>query len=252
MTELLSNTGFIMYNKQIARIYGVNEAILVGELCAKHQYWLEHGDLLQNDGWFYATREDIEEDTGLSGKQQRAAFKNLQDDDIISCKLMGVPAKMFYRINTENLYSLMRQKVTAVCDEKSQQCVPKGHGTNRYHKKETKKENNIYSPVVSYLNEKAGTNYRAGSRKTQALIDARVSDGFTFEEFKTVIDRKCTDWNRDPPAGEKDMRPYLRPETLFGPKFESYLNQKGGGSGGHDTGQDGAARSLWSQGVSRA
>lgn len=250
MTELLSNTGFIMYNKTIAHKYGVNEAILIGELCAKYQYWLERGDLLQSGGWFYVTREDIEKDTCLSSKQQRSAFKNLQDDEIISCKLMGVPAKLFYRINTENLYNLMCQKVTPVCDEKAQQAVTKGNGTNRYNKKETKKETNIYSPVVGYLNEKAGTDYRPGSHKTRALIDARVNEGFTLEDFKAVIDRKCADWNHAPPAGEKDMRPYLRPETLFGPKFESYLNQKGGG--GYDTAQAGTEGSLWGRGISRA
>ena len=79
----------------------------------------------------------------------------------------------------------------------------------------------IYAPVISHLNEKAGTNYKATTKKTQALIRARMSEGFTLEDFKVVIDRKCTEWMGS------DMEKYLRPETLFGTKFEGYLNTGG-------------------------
>lgn len=80
--------------------------------------------------------------------------------------------------------------------------------------------------IITYLNEKIGTAYRASSRKTRELIKARFNEKFTVDDFKKVIDNKVADWNREPEKGEKDMRPYLRPETLFGPKFESYLNSK--------------------------
>ena len=50
MIELLSNTGFIMYSKKAAKLFGVNGAILLGELCAKYQYWLDNGGLLENEG----------------------------------------------------------------------------------------------------------------------------------------------------------------------------------------------------------
>jgi uncharacterized phage protein (TIGR02220 family) len=80
---------------------------------------------------------------------------------------------------------------------------------------------NIYSPVIEHLNLKAGTQYRSSSRKTKELIDARVNDGFALDDFKTVIDKKCTTWLHD-----EKMCKFLRPETLFGTKFESYLNEK--------------------------
>ena len=80
--------------------------------------------------------------------------------------------------------------------------------------------------VISYLNKKAGTNYKASSKNTQKLIGARVNEGFKEEDFYTVIDTKVAEWGKPPKAGAKDMRPYLRPETLFGTKFEAYLNQR--------------------------
>lgn len=74
--------------------------------------------------------------------------------------------------------------------------------------------------IVAYLNAKAGTNYRTnGARKTKSLIGARLAEGFTEDDFRTVIDHKCGEWLGDP-----KMRGFLRPETLFGSKFESYLN----------------------------
>ena len=78
----------------------------------------------------------------------------------------------------------------------------------------------IYSEAVEYLNLKAGTKYKSSSKNTTKHIKARINDGYTLEDFKTVIDKKCSEWLNT------DMEKYLCPETLFGPKFEKYLNQK--------------------------
>ena len=75
--------------------------------------------------------------------------------------------------------------------------------------------------IVEYLNEKAGTHYRSTTPKTQRLIKSRLAEGFTVDDFKTVIDKKCADW-----LGDGDMVQYLRPDTLFSTKFEGYLNQR--------------------------
>ncbi len=77
-----------------------------------------------------------------------------------------------------------------------------------------------FKEIISYLNEKAGTKYRASGSKTQRLIKARFNDGFNNEDFKKVINIKVAEWSGT------DMAKYLRPETLFGTKFESYLNQE--------------------------
>ena len=77
-----------------------------------------------------------------------------------------------------------------------------------------------YIYIVDYLNQKAGTNYKATTKKTKACIHARLEEGFTQDDFITVIDKKCDDW-----LGT-EWEKFLRPETLFGTKFESYLNAK--------------------------
>lgn len=91
-------------------------------------------------------------------------------------------------------------------------------------------DNNIYSPtkaeqipykeIIDYLNLKSNSNYKYTSQKTKDLIKARINNGFTIEDFKKVIDKKSQEW-----LGT-DFEKFLRPETLFGNKFEGYLNQK--------------------------
>ena len=79
----------------------------------------------------------------------------------------------------------------------------------------------IIIDVVAYLNERAGTNFKASSEKTQTLIKSRLNEGYTVDDFKKVIDNKVADWKDD-----HEMARFIRPMTLFGTKFESYLNQQ--------------------------
>lgn len=90
--------------------------------------------------------------------------------------------------------------------------------TNKNDKNE--KENIPYVEIINYLNQKANKNYRPSTKKTRSLIKARWNEGFRLEDFEKVIDVKTSQWKDDP-----KMDKYLRPETIFSPKFEGYLNE---------------------------
>lgn len=75
--------------------------------------------------------------------------------------------------------------------------------------------------IVDYLNLKANTNYKSSSAATKSKISARFNEGFNLDDFKKVIDNKCDEWIEN-----EEMAKFLRPETLFGTKFEGYLNQR--------------------------
>lgn len=81
--------------------------------------------------------------------------------------------------------------------------------------------NNDINIIVEYLNEKAKKQFRTTTKKTATLIKIRLKEGFAIEDFKKVIDLKCQKWLYD-----EKMNQFLRPETLFGNKFEGYLNEK--------------------------
>lgn len=75
--------------------------------------------------------------------------------------------------------------------------------------------------IIEYLNSKVGSQFKISGKKTKTLIQARINEGFTVDDFKKVIDIKSAKWKDD-----LKMSQFLRPETLFGTKFESYLNEK--------------------------
>lgn len=101
-----------------------------------------------------------------------------------------------------------------------------GHNYKRINNNKTNKESkkDIYTSetaeIIRYLNERIGSRYRSSTPKTKDLIHARLKEGFTVEDFKTVIDKKADEW-----MGDTKMQKFLRPETLFSNKFEGYLNQ---------------------------
>lgn len=80
---------------------------------------------------------------------------------------------------------------------------------------------NIYIvEILDYLNSLTGKNFKDNNKKTVSIINARLKENFTIEDFKKVIDIKYSQWGND-----QKMSIYLRPETLFGNKFEGYLQE---------------------------
>jgi len=79
-----------------------------------------------------------------------------------------------------------------------------------------------YKEIISYLNEKAGTSYRHDTKNTQRFIRARWKEDYQLPDFKLAIDNCCVKWLPD-----LKMRDFLRPQTIFSSKFESYLNMQG-------------------------
>lgn len=89
------------------------------------------------------------------------------------------------------------------------------------HHRAPEKSKVPYKKVIDYLNKKTGSHYLPTTKSYRSKIKARFNEGFTLQDFKAVIDKKCQEWLTD-----DRMVNYLRPETLFSTKFQSYLNQQ--------------------------
>ena len=87
--------------------------------------------------------------------------------------------------------------------------------------KEIYKEKNkkMIEATINYLNKKTGKAYKPNTPNTVKHLTARINEGYTDLDFMDVIDTKCKEWL------DTDMEKYLRPDTLFGSKFENYFNQ---------------------------
>lgn len=129
-----------------------------------------------------------------------------------------------------------KQKIECVTEMSRDTSVTNlgSHATDKDKEEDKEKDNNIYVPykeIISYLNEKTGKKLRWDVKSNQKEIKARFNEGYTLDDFKTVIDKKYNEWGRKPTKEElqrgiKDMRIYLRPKTLFGSNFDVYLNQE--------------------------
>lgn len=87
-------------------------------------------------------------------------------------------------------------------------------------KSSEEKEEIPYKEIIDYLNKKTGRRFPASAKRNREPIHARWRDGFRLKDFKRVIDNKCFSW-----GNSLKMSPFLRPTTLFGPKFVDYLNE---------------------------
>ncbi len=180
-----------------------------------------------------------EDSISLSKMEQETGIHHIRCSQVITClqlaniltvseNINGIGKK--YRFNkdfdkwdtvSENIKSYKKQKPT-VSENRSRPLV-KTASTKDTLTKDTLTKEKIYivEEVISYLNKKTGKSFSPKTKDTVIRINARIKEGRTVDDFQRVVDIKCDKWLSDP-----KMIDFLRPETLFGSKFEAYLNEK--------------------------
>ena len=195
----------------------------------------------RTDGFFYKTYKEWEEEICLTERQVRYSTKKLVNDGLVETALKkanGAPTvhyKLDYNKLVESILTLCQNQTlqsVGIHSDKTSQSLTENTTKNTTEittlkdnmpsdQKERSKDCIPYEDIVFYLNEQAGKSFKHKTAKTRSLIKARFKDGFIIDDFKRVIDIKTAQWLKD-----SHMNPYLRPETLFGTKFEGYLNEK--------------------------
>ena len=212
-------------------------------------------EIIENKAYYFVSRNLILEELPMFFEKSDTVYRNLKvlqekglieyikqgKKDLIRITTKGKTWNEFKDNNSEKSPSSEQnsEKNPNNLGKKSEK-EPKNSEKNPtnnntiYNYNNTNILNNIYSSVIDYLNEKTERTgkekYSSTSTKTQKLIKARLREKYELEDFKIVIGKKCKEW-----LGT-DMEKYLRPETLFGNKFESYLKQKTGGNKNGNTG----------------
>lgn len=95
-------------NKDLIQILGLNEAIILGELCSEYSYWANINKLEDNE-YFYSTRDNIQKNTGITPHFQRLAMKNLEEKGIIYTKKKGIPCKTYYKIDEVKVIEYLKK-----------------------------------------------------------------------------------------------------------------------------------------------
>ena len=107
--ENIISTNFIMTNRDIIAKFGVNSAVMLGELYGRMNYFRKRNELKY--GYFFATKESIEKSTRLSPYKQRKATSILQTAGILNVKHIDIPPKTYYKINEEKLWKVLKDSV---------------------------------------------------------------------------------------------------------------------------------------------
>lgn len=238
--HLLSSNGFLTINKKLARTVGLDAAALLADLASAHLYW-ENNNKLDN-GFFYRTQAEIEENTTLSQKVQLKCMKILEMNGLVTTKLKGLPAVKHYRINQSRLaemLSLILPNVEYSIDKKenldSTECrTNKNIINNNNNNKNTNKniEDVPYffelNQILDLLSERTGAKYNLPKtvetlKKYQnyTLIKSLLENGHSLELILSVIEFKCKEWLPD-----AKMCINLTPSVLFRQSnFEKYIIQ---------------------------
>ncbi|WPC08805.1 conserved phage C-terminal domain-containing protein [Globicatella sp. PHS-GS-PNBC-21-1553] len=184
-----------------------------------------------NDEMVYFIVDFREQNTLRKDRYVPSIYKNLLDEMYLATNVKpdgnqmattGCPNIIKDNISKLNTNNNMSSKLDKVSEETKKTDHVDDDSEIDSGKVSSKQKNDSipYDEIVEYLNQKASTNFRSSTPATQRLIKARLSEGFTVENFKSVIDIKTSQW-----LNNQKMNQYLRPQTLFGTKFESYLNE---------------------------
>ena len=172
-------------------------------------------------GQFPTSINSLAYETGLSIQNVRTSLNKLELTGELTREITR-GKNSFYTIITVNNWKEYQLSNTSPNKSPNTEITSELTTPKEYKENKEYKEDNILSiskMVVDYLNKKTGKAYRY-SDTTLKHIKARLNEGFTLDDCKKVIDTKCAQWLHN------DMNKFLRTETLFGSKFETYLNEQ--------------------------
>ena len=237
MSNLLIDDYPILVLPRLAEEIGLNEAIVLQQM----HYWLKKSNH-NYDGrrWIYNSFPEWQKHFPFwSIMTIKRAVYSLEKQNLLyvgNYNKAKFDKTKWYSINYETLEGMKRPSyqndTTSVSKRNDGMYQNDTTNTRDYTEITTETTNNNilsgnptvvripYKEIVDYLNEKTGKNFKHKTAKTRRLIEARWNQDFRLDDFKKVIDTKTDEWLNT------DSDKYLRPETLFGTKFEGYLNQK--------------------------
>ncbi|MDM5329905.1 conserved phage C-terminal domain-containing protein [Neobacillus sp. CF12] len=221
MSRLLIKENPVMIIPSLAVKIGLNEAVVLQQI----HYWLGISNhQIKGRTWVYNTYEEWRKQLPFwSVSTIKRTILSLEMKGLLQSdnfNEMKMDKTKWYSINYDALQEL-EDSTNEYPVSPIEDSATEGVGESKKEVSPSVKPNIPIAEIIDYLNEKTGKNFRPGSNKTKELINARYGEGFTLENFKRVIDLKSVEWQSAPKWNK-----FLRPETLFGTKFESYLNQQ--------------------------
>lgn len=106
--DMLCTEGYFMTNRNLIKNLGPMEALVIGYIASVHRY-VKQNNMFEEDEYFYLTVNKMEEDLNIGKKAQNTILTKLEDIGLLSKKLIGLPAKRYFRINPNVLEQLLTE-----------------------------------------------------------------------------------------------------------------------------------------------
>ena len=215
LLQLMNPNNTMSVNRYLAHSMGMAETIIYSALISKYTYYRDNGKA--SDGWFYSTIEDLQESTTYGRKVQTTAINKLVGYGLIESKLMGMPAKRYFRLisDTDKLAALIEQgqEICAGMRKKAQSETEKSETTQNSSLSEGA---NKFAPMgQAYINIK-GSNLNGNQSINLAQTRDRPIEGEnctaenkSFGEILGALgyfpERYSYRFASDPPKSEDDF-----------------------------------------------
>lgn len=225
----------LVIDVKLAQAIGLNQAIVLQQL----NYWLHSRSAKKIDGklWVYNRIKDWNEQFPFWSKNTvQRTLESLEKAGLVvtgNFNRYKFDRTKWYSINQAELVNRMTQFGVKGEPNLGSSQLPNLGNTIPDTNTETNSDTNsngqarpddtasLRKEVIDYLNSKLDAHYKPNASKNKQVINARLKEGYTLDDFKKVIDNKIIEW-----ANDEKMSKYLRPETLFGTKMEGYVNEK--------------------------
>lgn len=187
LASLLASSKYIIVNKDLIQILGLNEAVILGELCSEYTYWSNREQLEDNE-YFYSTRENLQNNTGITPHFQRIALKNLEEKGIITTKKKGIPCKTFYRIDEVKVIEYLKKA----------KIIPKNSDVDEMNNKTSTEETTSSKQEVQQdVNEIDINNNNINNKKEhtheQPPVEEKVEEKIEYAKLVTMTEKEHQD-----------------------------------------------------------
>lgn len=221
--NLLASDNYIVVNRSLIKILGLKETILLGELASEFNYYHKK-DLLDEDGYFYSTIENVQENTTLSSYEQKKCLDNLSKRNIVDVKLKGIPAKRHIFINSFQLINLFANcletsfRKNEKLDSEFLSTNNNNIKNNNKDNKEIYKEKKFIKPTLEEVKEYC--------LERQNGIDAENFIDFYESKGWLVGKNKMKDWKACIRTWERNRKPKQQEDIDLPDWFDKDLNEE--------------------------
>lgn len=232
ITKLLCSSNWIPVNKTLIGKFGLDCAVMIGELCNEYELWKSKSKLV--DDMFYSTRENIQNNTGLNDYFQRKALETLKKAGIIEFVKKGLPAVNYYKINQAELERIFTEE-EEYNSKSLKENTDSGEQSERPENNTVNLNNNIIINNNKKENKKNISKDILQNSESEPLVEKKtklslydkclqqINDfcKYTNEDGNTVIDVELktalTDYLR--------MRLEIRDKQLYANQWKGMLNK---------------------------